>query len=142
DDHDFLFLLTVWPPCALPARAGWPLQRSSAASHRTLSLVFFILRLDQRARLSPRGTPPTEHLGDRAAVGLPAGAVEGDGLAGEPFAAVGHEESGEVLQLGHAAVAMHGIGLRRVAVLAVLSRIEALAHAFGRKHARSDGVKA
>src|SRR5258706_2909140 len=106
-----------------------------------LLLVLLGLRLDRGARLFPVGVGPGEELGERRAVGEPAGAVERDRLAGEPVAAVGHEEGGEVLQLVALADAFHRID-RRGFLAGIAPRREALAGAFSGKDARGDGVEA
>src|SRR6267378_7466227 len=99
--------------------------------HRALRLVLFVLRLDRRARLFPVGVGPGEELVERAAVDEARAAVDGDGLSGEELAAVGHEERGEVLQLGHLPCAPHRV-YRRGVPARVASGREALAGAFGR----------
>src|SRR5712692_11044382 len=105
--------------------------------------VLVVLRLDRRAHALPVGVGELVELGE---IGARAGreiarAVERDGLAGEPFAALGHEEAGEVLQLLHATDAAHGIQLRRVVEAAAVGA-QALGRAFGGEGARRDRVEA
>src|SRR5260221_7772000 len=61
-----------------------------ASSNGALRFVFFVLRLDRRAGLFPVGVGPGEELVELAAVDEAGAAVDGDGLAREGLAAVGH----------------------------------------------------
>src|SRR5512134_3704739 len=65
---------------------------------RPAGAVLVVLRLDEIARLLPVGVGHLVELGEIRAGGEIARAVDGDGFAGQPLAAVGHEEGGEVLQ--------------------------------------------
>src|SRR5262245_47682434 len=98
--------------------------------HRPLSLVLLVLRLDRIARPRPLGVAPLEQLVEGAAVHEVRATVDRDGLAGEEFALVGHEERREVLQLGHFSDSSHWIHRHRL-VAEVASRREALARALG-----------
>src|SRR5437899_7321665 len=102
---------------------------------RALLLVLLGLRLDRLARLLPLGVAPGEELGEGRAVGEPAAAVDRDGLAGEPLAAVGHEKGGEVLELVHLPRALHRVDRGAVARGVAPGR-EALACALGREGSR------
>src|SRR6266702_4573266 len=108
---------------------------------RALRFVLLVLRFDRLARFFPVGVGPAGELGEGRAVGEPAAAVDRDGLAGEPLAAVGHEERGEVLQLFHFSRAAHRVDRRGVPLRIAAGR-EALACAFGRKDPRRNGIQA
>src|SRR5690606_7654417 len=90
------------PWARAPPGAGCRGPGRSCAAPRA---VLVVLRLDERAHALPVGVGEPVELGEVAARagGERAGAVEHDGLAGEPVAAVRHEENGEVAQLLHAA---------------------------------------
>src|SRR5262249_21231492 len=111
------------------------------SSRRALRLVLLVLRLDRVARGLPLGVAPLEELVEGAAVHEVRAAVDRDGLAGEEFALVGHEEGGEVLKLGHFAGAVHGVHRDRL-VAEVAAGREALAGALGGEDARGDRVQA
>src|SRR5260221_5202189 len=100
-----------------------------ASSNGALRFVFFVLRLDRRAGFFPVGVGPGEELVERAAVDEAGAAVDGDGLAREELAAVGHEERGEDLQLFHCSRAPHRVDHRGVPSR-VAARGEAPAGAF------------
>src|SRR5688572_6119388 len=91
-------------------RGVWTAIRTRG-SRRAARAVLVVLRLDEGAHALPVGVGELVELEEVAArAGSEvARAVDRDRLAGEPFAAVGHQEGGEVLQLLHAAHAAHGI---------------------------------
>src|SRR5271156_1166232 len=74
-----------------------------------IGLVAGVLRLDRLARRFPFGVAPMAQLVEIAARRQRLSAVHCDRLAGEPIAAVGHQERGEILQFFKAADAPHRI---------------------------------
>src|SRR6266581_283755 len=119
------------------ARPAW-----ADALRRALALVLLVLRLDRRTRLFPLGVAPGEELGERCAVREPPAAVERDGLAGEPLAAVGHEKHREVLQLVHFPRALHRVQAYAVAAPLDGERLRHDLHARFRHRRRHDEWRA
>jgi hypothetical protein len=82
-----------------------------------LGAVLLVLRLDGRACGLPLGVGPVRQVVKIAAGRQMLAAVHGDGLAGEPRAAIGKQKGREILQLLDAPDPAHGInahrGLRR-----------------------------
>ena len=98
-----------------------------------------VARFDGAARIRPVLVAPAGQPGEVAARRLVLSAVYGDGLSRQVLGLAAHEEDGQVGQLGHAAVAAHGVvGAHMLAAL----RVQPRAHAFGGEQARRDGVEA
>src|SRR6185295_1011843 len=95
-----------WSPRG--AASVW--AQSSTASRA----ILVILGFDLRAHFFPVRVGELVQAGEARAVREVARTVHRNGLAGEPFAAVGHEESREVLQLWHLADAAHRVLVVRV----------------------------
>src|SRR3954447_11401690 len=105
-----------------------------------LRSVLLVLRHDALARGFPVVFAPVAELVEIAAHRERLRAVHGDGLAGDPVAAAGDQEHGDVLQFLHGADAAHRVH-RLGARAGFVARLDALAHALGRDLARCDRVQ-
>src|SRR6266536_3204448 len=109
----------------------------SCAARRLVARVDL---LDRLAGGLPFRIAPFAPIVEIAAGRQRIGAVHRDGLAGEPVAAVGEQEGREILQLLHAAAAVHRVRPRGAA-RRHLDRAQALARAFSGNFAGRDRVE-
>src|SRR6202453_5081558 len=124
----------------LPGAADFSAPPPASTSHRALSAVLFVLRLDCVARGLPLRVCPMPQLVKIAAGRVALPAVKRNGLAGQPLATVGEQKRREILQFLDMADTAHGVAALRPRAR-LDAGIEPLAGTFGRNFAGRNGVE-